>query len=76
MLLVVCQLGSLQFNFSDFTPQVRLCFVEKKKRKLFVFKNVRRPCSVPVSADYDSVAFMYVGHLRFYRPAMSHKHET
>ena len=51
-------------------------FRREKKRKLFVFKNVRRRCSVPVTADHDSVAFMYVGHLRFYRPAMSHKHET
>ena len=51
-------------------------FRREKKRKLFVFKNVRRRCSVPVTADYDSVAFMYVGNLPFYRPAMSHKHET
>ena len=50
-------------------------FLTEKKRKLFVFRNVRRRFSVPVTADYDSVAFMYVGHLRFYRPAMSNKHE-
>ena len=36
-------------------------FRREKNRKLLVFKNVRRRCSVPVTADYDSVAFMYVG---------------
>ena len=71
MLLVVCQLGRLQVNFSHFTPQVRLCFVEKKKRKRFGFKNVISRCTVSVTADYD-----VCWHLRFYRPDMSYKHET
>ena len=30
----------LKFNFSHFTPQVGLFFVEKGKPKLFGFKNV------------------------------------
>ena len=33
-------------------------FRREKKRKLLVFKNVRRRCSVPVTVDYDSVAVM------------------
>ena len=38
-----------------------LSVVEKKKRKLFGFKNVISRCTGPVTADYDSVTFMYVG---------------
>ena len=30
----------LKFNFSHFTPQVRLFFVEERKAKIFGFKNV------------------------------------
>ena len=30
----------LKFNFSHFTPQVRLFLVEKRKPKVFGFKNV------------------------------------
>ena len=30
----------LKFNFSQYTPQVRLFFVEKRKPKIFGFKNV------------------------------------
>ena len=32
--------GFLKFNFSHFTAQVRLSFVQKRKPKIFEFKNV------------------------------------
>ena len=38
----------LKFNFSHFTPQVSLYFAEKRKPKIFGFKNVmeRRICKI------------------------------
>ena len=38
----ICDKFPTKYNFSHFTPQVRLFFVEKRKRKIFGFKNVRK----------------------------------
>ena len=72
MLLVVCQLGRLQFNFSHFTQQVTLCFVEKKKRNLFGLKKCKKSlysagnCRLRFSGVYLCWALAILS-----RPAMS-----